>query len=116
MEDKAGARSLQKTLSALGLSKKAGKLICGAPLICDALAGHQKPLLVLSASDNSENTKKRLRDKCAFYGVELVTLDIEGEALAAAVGKSGKLSAVALTDQNLCRLVTKSMQEPPERT
>ena len=84
MENEKRAVALKRTLSALGLCRKAGKLICGAPMICDALAGAKKPFLVLAASDNSENTQKRLRDRSAFYGVELIVLDVEGDALAKA--------------------------------
>ncbi len=97
--------SRQKLLSALGLCKKAGKLICGTPLICDALKGAKKPYAVIMAGDNSENTQKRLRDKCSFYGVELIRIEIDGNSLSGAVGKSGRVSAVAVTDENLYRLV-----------
>ena len=99
-----------KVLSALGLCKKAGALICGTPMNCEALGGRKKPFLVLTASDNSLNTAKRLRDKCAFYGVELQELAINGDDLARAVGKSSKLAAVAVTDQNLCRLVQNAIE------
>ena len=97
--------SRQKLLSALGLCRKAGKLICGTPLICDALRSAQKPCAVIMASDNSENTQKKLSDKCAFYGVELIVLSLSGDALSGAIGKSGRISAVAVTDENLYRLL-----------
>ena len=99
-----------RLLAALGICKKAGGLICGTPMICDALASKKKPLLVLTASDNSENTDKRLRDRCAFYEVERISVEIDAGALAHAVGKSSKLSAVAITDLNLCRLVKGAIQ------
>ena len=57
------------------------------------------------ASDNSENTQKKLRDKCSFYGVELWQIEADGEALAHAVGKTGRVAVVAITDENLCRMV-----------
>lgn len=99
-----------KLLSALGLCRKAGGLIFGTPLVCDALKSAKKPFLVIAASDNSQNTTKRLRDRCAFYGVELKELAMSGDSLAHAIGKSGKISAVAVTDANLCRLVQNAMQ------
>ncbi len=99
-----------KTLLALGLCAKARKLIFGTPMICEALRGKGKPVLVISASDNSPNTAKRLADKCAHYGTELLTLDADGERLAAAVGKKGKIAAVAITDENLSRLVRNTLQ------
>ena len=99
-------------LRALGLCKRAGALISGTPMICDALRdGKRKPLVVLMASDVSEGTKKKLTDKCAFYETRLVTLSEGGEALAKAVGKMGFLASVAVTDENLAGLVKKSLGE-----
>ena len=103
--------SRQKLLSALGLCRKAGKLICGTPLICDALRSAQKPCAVIMASDNSENTQKKLRDKCAFYEVELLTPDLDGDALSRAIGKSGRMSAVAVTDENFYRLLQGALEK-----
>lgn len=106
-----GAASNQKLLSALGLCRKAGRLICGTPLICEALRSEGKrPHTVIMASDNSENTQKKLRDKCSFYGVELITPALNGDQLSSAIGKSGRISAVAITDENLCRLIMSAMK------
>ena len=96
-------------LGALGLCAKARKLICGTPLICEALKAKKQIFMVAEASDNSENTKKRLRDRCTFYGVRKITLDCDGEALAKALGKSGRVSAAAITDEQLCRLVASKL-------
>ena len=99
-------------LRALGLCAKARKLVMGVPMICEAMQKQRsRPYLVVSASDNSENTAKRLRDRCAYYGVRLTLLQTDGAALAAAVGKPGKLAAVAVTDENLCRLVSGTLKE-----
>ena len=96
----------EKTLQALGLCAKARKLISGTPMICDALkAGKPKVLLVLSASDNSENTAKRLADRCSYYQVPLVLTRFDGNRLAEAIGKQSRVAALAITDEHLCRLV-----------
>lgn len=97
-------------LRSLGLCKRAGALICGTPMICTALReGKKKPIIVVMASDVSEGTRKKLTDKCAFYETRLVTIDAGGETLAAAVGKTGTLASVAVTDENLAELVKKSL-------
>ena len=94
-----------KLLGALGLCVRAGKVIFGTPMICDAMRrGKQKPVLVLEAGDTSENTHKRLTDKCKFYGVRHVRMECDGERLAAAVGKTGALAAVAITDPQMSRM------------
>lgn len=100
-----------RTLGALGLCAKARALVCGTPMVCEALAGKRKPFLTVLAADNSEATDKRLGDKCRYYGVPAVRVGYDGETLARAVGKSGRLAAVAITDENLCRLVRGTLNE-----
>ena len=101
---------IQKTLGAIGLCAKARALVIGTPMVCEALRGRKKPLVVLSASDNSENTAKKLSDKCAYAGVELVVIDAVGVTLGAAVGKRAHVAAVAVTDENLYRLVSGTLK------
>ena len=80
-------------------------------MICDAMRTAKAPRLVLVAANASENTKKRLNDKCTYYKVRLLTLPIDIDTLAHAVGKSSSLGAVGLTDENLCRLVTDALEK-----
>ena len=109
MTVEASERRTQKSLQALGLCAKAGKLIAGTPLICEALKGRKKPYLVVEAADNAKNTAKRLEDRCAFYGVEKLRLEVSGETLAQALGKRARIAAVAVTDEHLSRLVRETM-------
>lgn len=93
-------KETEKLLGMLGLCMRAGRLVCGTPMICEALK-HQKTIfLVLMADRASENTKKRLSDRCKYYGVRLVSVPVATEALAHALGKSGELAAVAVTDKS----------------
>ena len=103
--------SCDALLRALGLCAKARAMVFGVPMICEALAGKHKPGLVVSCADNAENSAKRLRDKCAFYDVRLAVCEVTGAELAHAVGKTGHLAAVAVTDENLCRLIEKRLSE-----
>ena len=92
-------------LFSLGLCAKAGKLIYGVPMVCEALKKQKSVVAVFSAADNSSNSAKRLSDRCTFYGVPLYTLSVDGDTLSSAVGKSGRLAALAVTDSNLAALV-----------
>lgn len=96
-----------RLLGSLGLCAAARKLIFGTPMVTEAMKNHKKIYLVVEASDTSENTHKRLNDRCAFYGVRKIRLDVDGATLASALGKSGTLAAAALTDESLYRLVCK---------
>ena len=100
-------------LRALGFSARAGSMIFGVTQICEALSKKKKegkyPLLVVEAADTSENTHKRITDRCSYYNVKHVRIDVTTDMLAAALGKSASLAAVALTDENLCRLAEKHL-------
>lgn len=101
---------LKKQLSALGMCMRAGKLLLGPDLICKEMrrtfggSGENGVALVVEASDTSENTHKKLSDKCAYYGVELIRLSADMGRLSVALGKIRSVAAVAITDKNLCRL------------
>ena len=99
----------KKLLSALGLCVRAGKVIFGVPMICEAArrGGDKAPVLVLSAADTSDNTHKKITDKCEYYKIKHIRLECGGETLAAAVGKTSFIGAVAITDKNMCMMVEK---------
>ena len=101
--------STKKILSSLGLCAKAGKLIYGVPMICEALrkGGASKPALVIESSDTSDGTHKKIADKTAFYQVRLVRIDCDGATLASALGKTASLAAVAIKDKDMCKIVEK---------
>ena len=102
----------KKLLSALGFCVRARKLVIGVPMICDALRGGGKnsPKIVFEASDTSDNTHKKISDKCEYYKVRLVRLNADGETLATAIGKSSFLAAVAVTDTQLSNLTEQYIQ------
>ena len=101
-------------LFSLGICAKAGKLIYGVPMVCEALKKQKSVVAVISSADNSPNSAKRLLDRCTFYGVPLHTLDIDGDTLSGAVGKSGRLAALAITDKSLCGLVLSKLPQDTE--
>ena len=99
----------EKLLLALGLCVRAGKVIFGVPMICDALkkGGANKPVLIIEASDTSDGTHKKIADKSAFYQVRTVRIDCDGATLASALGKTASLAAVAIKDKDMCKIVEK---------
>ena len=105
-----------KLLSGLGLCAKARALTYGTAMVCEALRERRRPYLVLEASDTSEATHKRLCDKCKFYEVELIRLPVSGGELAAALGKQSTLAAVAVRDENLCRVVRRALSDLQKQT
>lgn len=95
----------EKALRFLGFAARAGRIIVGVPLLCGALQkgkGEKVPLLLLLASDASQNTQKRITDRAAYYGVPLIRLSADCAALALRAGKrGGTVAAVGITDKDL---------------
>lgn len=101
----------EKVLLSLGLCARARKIVFGAPMICEAMrkGGVQRPYAVFEANDTSENTHKRISDKCKFYNIRLYRLSVDGVTLAKALGKSASLAAVGVTDEKMCAMVEKNI-------
>lgn len=97
----------------IGLAAKAGKAVYGTPLICESLRakGTKKCVMVLEGSDTSENTHKRLADKCAFYEVPLYRLSISMAELSEAVGKKNAVAAIGIRDEGLAGAILAKLQE-----
>ena len=104
----------KKLLGIVGMCRGAGKAVIGTPMICEYLRkrGEKKKLdacdapevIVIEASDTSENTHKKISDKCAYYKAMHVRITASCEDLGRAVGKSA-VAAVAIADRNFCKAV-----------
>ena len=86
---------------------RAGKTVIGTELIEKALPrGNVK--LVITSSDASDSTKKRLASKRKFYGVMLIELEMLSEELGRLLGKAYAPVAVALTDEGFAAEIKKA--------
>ena len=98
----------EKLLSTVGLCARARRLVMGTPMVCEALRDKRNPIIaVLEASDTSANTHKKLTDNCAFYGVPLYRIAADTSRLGRAVGKTGAVAAVGITDEGIVRAMQK---------
>ncbi|MDR1606023.1 MAG: YlxQ-related RNA-binding protein [Streptococcaceae bacterium] len=81
-----------KVLNALGMAKKAGKLVTGEALVIKSIQA-ERARLVFVAKDAAPNLLKRLTDKTTYY--EIPMLDIFSTAeLSHAIGSERKVIAV----------------------
>ena len=103
----------EKLLSTLGLCRRAGGLVMGTPMVCEAMKDKKRVLAVIEASDTSENTHEKLMSKCAFYNVPHYRIEATTQALARTVGKTGAVAAVGITDGNLFKALARYL---PEKT
>lgn len=76
-------------LNILGLIFRAGKLVTGEELVVKAVQ-KQRVNLVIVSEDASENTKKKLSDKCSHYGVPFYIRG-DREAIGQAIGKAERV-------------------------
>jgi ribosomal protein L7Ae-like RNA K-turn-binding protein len=98
-----------KVLSTLGLAHRAGKLVLGTQQVRDSVK-KKRALLVITACDISQNTRKEIFDSCAFYGVQAISSDFTMSDFSEALGKLCSVSAVALTDIGFKNLVINSLE------
>ncbi|BBH20830.1 50S ribosomal protein L7ae [Paenibacillus baekrokdamisoli] len=100
-----------KALSLLGLAMRAGKLVTGDETVLKAVQ-QGKAKLVIAASDASDNTKKKFRDKCATYNVKLVEA-FDRVTIGDAIGKSERV-LLAVTDLGFSKSIIQSLSQPTE--
>ena len=98
--------TVKRALSMIGICKKSGRLISGVPLVCDAVR-EGRAFLTIYASGASENSVKRVTDKCASYDAKVVSLDVAPEELGKAIGKTGAVAAVCTTDRGFAEAILK---------
>ena len=92
-----------KVLSRLGLAMRAGKLSSGEEIVLKAIRSGEAKLVLLSG-DASENTRKKIADKCASYGIPLL-IGFTRHELGAAVGKPERV-IFAVTDKGFADMLT----------
>ena len=95
---------MNKILSMIGLAAKAGKLNIGTPLSCDSVRKGKAVLVVLS-DEASDNTKKRVTNCCAYYGVELLILHASPDEMGRFSGKRSAVSCIAVSDSNFVNAI-----------
>ncbi len=96
-----------KIYSLLGLCQKAGKIVSGEFSVENAVKSG-KARLVLISSDASDNTAKKFRDKCEYYGVPQFTFG-EKDKLGHAIGKEVRTS-IAITDNGFAKTLQKNLE------
>lgn len=89
----------------LGLANRARKIVTGEFVVKSIQNKTAK--LVLIAEDASDNTKKRLTDKCAFYQIEY-RIYSDSDNLSYAIGKSNRV-AIAVTDEGFAKSLLKKL-------
>ncbi|WP_424765750.1 L7Ae/L30e/S12e/Gadd45 family ribosomal protein [Paenibacillus sp. sgz302251] len=100
-----------KSLSQLGMAMRAGKLITGDEIVLKAVRSKQVYLVII-AGDASDNTKKKFRDKCSTYGIQLAEA-FDREQLGKAIGKPERV-VLAVTDAQFGKMIANHLSHNTE--
>lgn len=84
----------KKWMSLLGLATRARKIISGEELVVKEIQ-HGKAKLVILSLDASENTQKKVMDKCNYYNIPLKRVE-NRELLGQAIGKEARVVVAVL--------------------
>ena len=75
----------EKTLHLLGLAMRAGRVVTGEEMTVKDIQKN-KTEFVFIATDASDNTQKKIKDKCSYYGVPWNNAFLQSE-ISHAIGK-----------------------------
>ena len=99
-------KNKEKALNLLGLAQRAGKLVTGEEFVINDVRA-DKMKLVFVATNASDNTRKKLTDKCSYYEVPCV-LEFSQEELSHAIGKHRMICGV--TDAGFAKKLKELIQ------
>lgn len=94
----------KEVYSLLGLCARARKISSGSQLLNDIRS--QKVYFVIIADDASDNTKKKLTDKCLFYHTDYM-IEGDSDSISKAIGKMNRV-AIGIIDKGFANKI-KSM-------
>ncbi len=97
-----------KIFQMLGLAARARKLTTGEDLVVSDIRAKRAKLVILS-NDASDNTNKKLSDKCNSYNVEKQVFGSR-ESLGHAIGKESRV-VLAITDRGFAKKLSELLNE-----
>ncbi len=95
---------MHKLEGMIGLCVRAGRAAFGGEA-CEALVRKNAVQLIIVAEDASENTKKRVQDKCTTYAVPRISFGTVA-SLARCTGK-GRVSVIGIRDKGFAAAILK---------
>lgn len=99
---------MNKILSMISMSKKAGKLISGEFLCENALKGKKANLLII-AEDASNNTKEKFHNMCFSKNVDYIIM-FKKEELGNAIGGYQR-ATIAICDKGFAAAINKLIKQ-----
>ncbi len=101
-----------KVLSLLGIAMRGRNLVSGEFQTEEAVKKNTA-MLIIVATDASQNTKKLFHNKCSFYQVPIYEYGTK-EILGRAIGKDSR-SSVGICDEGLADAIIKQLEMEEKR-
>lgn len=98
---------MNKILNTLGICACARKISYGETLLKEIK--NKKIYFVVVASDASDNSKKRIIDKCTYYKCEYVVC-LNKASITKSIGRVDLVSAVGIKDYNLVKKLKENIE------
>ena len=98
---------MNKVLNTLGMCACARKISYGETLLKDIK--NKKVYLVVVASDASDNSKKKIIDKCIYYKCEYVVC-LNKESITKSIGRVDLVSSIGIKDYNLVKKLKENIE------
>jgi len=98
-ESKKESDEYKKMLNMIGIAKRAGVLLAGAPSVTAEVRSPKSKArvnIVLMSNECSENTTKQITNVCDFHGVPLKIINVTMSDFGHAIGKKGSIGAAAV--------------------
>ena len=98
---------MNKVLNTLGICACARKICYGETLLKEIK--NKKVYCVVVASDASDNSKKKIIDKCTYYKCDYVVC-LDKESITKSIGRVDLVSAVGIKDSNLVKKLKENIE------
>ena len=96
--------NLSKVLTLIGFAYKSRKMVSGEGITLEAIKKNTVKLVFL-ASDASENTRKRIKDKCSYRDIP-VSEELDRLQIGNAIGKDERV-VIGITDEGFSQSMLK---------
>ena len=91
-----------KILSMIGMAKRAGRVLAGE-FVCGRAIKNKSARLIIIADDASCNTKKSIRNSCAYYKIPYIEFSRK-EELGKYTGSDSR-AVISINDDNFAKAI-----------
>lgn len=106
-------KSISRLRGMIGFAMRAGKVIIGTEQVTVGMKrrGSDRIRIALIASDASEATKKKIRTKGEFYGIEVKEIELDTATLGSLLGKTYGPATVAICDDGFAKEIRLALSD-----